>query len=111
MLNNGLVGVYADKDLKTALKNIKCPLHHMLKPGLKAHEAFLIEPDPLAKNFSKDMMQKFGLRNWKYKRDKNGNKIPNFRNHFQPEVSSLYLKERVYSPLHPVCAGCRRCLW
>ena len=35
----GMVGIYADKDLKTATKNIKCPLHHTLKPGLPYYEA------------------------------------------------------------------------
>ena len=110
MQDKGLVGIYADKDLKTALKNIKCPLHHVLKPGMKAQDAFIIEPDPNAKNFTADMMKRFKLRNWRYKRDCNGNKIPNFRNHYQPEVSALYLKERVYSVGHPVCQRCRRCL-
>ena len=110
MIRQGLVGVYADKDLKTALKNIKCPLHHTLKPGLQPHEAFEIEPNPAMKNFTADTLKQFGLKNWKYKRDRFGNKIPNFRNHFQPEVSALYLREKVYSTGHPVCAKCRRCL-
>jgi hypothetical protein len=109
MVKQGIVAIYGDKDLKTAVKNIKCPLHHVLKPGLKAHEAFEIEPDPMAKNFTKDMLRVFKLRNWKYKRDKYGNKIPNFRNHYQPEISALYAKERIYSPGHPVCQKCRRC--
>jgi len=109
MTKQGLVQIYADKDLKTALKNIKCPLHHALKPNMSPHEAYMLEPNPLAKNFSADMCKKFGLKNWKYKKDKYGNKIPNFRNHYQPEVSALYLKERVYTPGHPVCRKCRRC--
>lgn len=109
MTKQGLVSVYSDKDLKTALKNIKCPLHHTLKPNLPPHEAFMLEPNPLAKNFSDDMCKKFGLKNWTYKKDKFGRKIPNYRNHFQPEVSALYLKERVYSPGHPTCLRCRRC--
>ncbi len=106
---NGLVAIYADKDLKTALKNIKCPLHHTLKPGMNAEDAYLIEPNPNAKNFTADMCKTFGLKKWKYKRDKFNNKIPNYRNHFQPEVSALYLKEMVYTPGHPVCRNCRRC--
>lgn len=110
MSKQGLVGIYADRDLKTALKNIKCPLHHALKPGIPEHEAYLIEPNPLSKNFSNDMCKKFGLKRWKYKKDKFGNRIPNFTNHYQPEVSALYLKERVYSAGHPVCRKCRRCL-
>ena len=109
MGKQGLIAIYGDKDLKTALKNIKCPLHHCLKPGLPMYESFEIEPNPLAKNFTKDFCERFGLKKWKYKRDKLGHKIINFRNHFQPEVSALYLKERVYSTGHPVCRKCRRC--
>lgn len=109
MSKQGLVAIYADKDLKTALKNIRCPLHHVLKPGLQKHEAFMLEPNPMTKNFSKSMLEKFNLKNWTYKRDKFGNKIPNFRNHYQPEISALYAKERIYSPGHPVCRACRRC--
>lgn len=110
MTKQGLVGIYADKDLKTALKNIKCPLHHSLKPGLEPQEAYMLEPNPLTKNWTNSFCKQFGLKNYTYKRDKFGNKIPNFRNHFQPEVSALYLKERVYSTGHPVCRTCRRCL-
>lgn len=108
-MSQGLVAIYKDKDLKTALKNIKCPLHHTLKPGLKPHEAYEIEPDPLAKNFTDDMCKRFGLRKWKYKRNKFGQKIPNYRNHYQPEISALYAKERIYSTNHPICIRCRRC--
>ena len=104
-----MVSIYADRDLKTALKNIKCPLHHMLKPNLPAHEAFELVPNPLAKNFSDDMCKRFGLKKWKYKKDKLGNRVPNFRNHYQPDVSALYCKERIYSTGHPVCVKCRRC--
>lgn len=110
MTKNGLVGIYADRDLKTALKNIRCPLHHTLKPGLPSYEAYEIEPNPLMKNFSNDLCKKFGLKKWKYKRDKFGNKIPNYRNHYQPEVSALYLQEKVYSTGHPTCRACRSCI-
>lgn len=110
MTKLGAIGIYADKDLKTALKNIKCPLHHTLKPGVPDYEAFEIEPIPEAKHWSNELCKRLGLKKWKFKRDKFGNKIPNFRNHFQPEVSALYLKERVYSTGHPVCRACRRCL-
>jgi hypothetical protein len=109
-LDQGVIGIYADKDLKTALKNIKCPLHHALKPGLQPHEAFMIEPDPNAKNFSKDMIQKFGLRNWRYKKDRFGRRIPNYRNHYQPEISALYAREKIYNPTNGVCVKCRRCI-
>lgn len=109
MAKKGLVSIYADRDLKTALKNIKCPLHHTLKPGLEPHEAFMIEPNPIMKNFSADTCKRFGLKKWKYKRDRTGQKIPNFKNHIQPYISALYAKERIYSPGHPVCLKCRRC--
>lgn len=107
---NGLVSIYADKDLKTALKNIKCPLHHCLKPHLKPEEAFILEPNPMAKGFSDDLCKKFNLRKWQYKKDKFGRRIPNFRNHYQPEVSALYLQEKVYTPNHPTCRMCRKCI-
>ncbi len=109
MGKQGMIAIYGDKDLKTALKNIKCPLHHSLKPRLPLHESYMLEPNPMTKNFTEDMCKTFGLKNWKYKRDKYGQKIINFRNHYQPEVSALYLKEKVYSPGHPVCRKCRRC--
>jgi hypothetical protein len=105
----GLVNIYADKDLKTSVKNIKCPLHHTLKPGLPPHEAYEIEPNPLSKHFTNDMCKTFGLRRWRYKRDRYGQKIPNYRNHFQPEISAMYAKERIFSAGHPVCVKCRRC--
>ncbi len=110
MSKAGLVNIYKDKDLKTALKNIKCPLHHALKPGLQEYEAYEIEPNPMAKNFSDDMCKRFGLKKWKYKKDRYGNRIPNFRNHYQPEISALYCRERIYSTGHPVCRQCRRCI-
>lgn len=106
MLKNGMVGFYTDKDLKTALKNIKCPIHHIVKPGC---DGFVREPNPLAKHFSDDACKEFGLKRWKYKRDRYGNKIPDYRNHYQPYVSALYLKENVYNPINPVCQKCRRC--
>lgn len=110
MIKQGAVGIFADKDLRTALKNIKCPLHHCLKPGLEPQEAFMLEPNPLAKGWNNSFCKEMGLKNWKYKRDMFGNKVPNFRNHFQPEISALYAKERIYSTGHPVCVKCRRCL-
>lgn len=110
MGKQGLVAIYKDKDLKTSVKNIKCPIHHQLKPNLPSHEAYLKEPNPAAKNFTDDQCKRFGLKKWKYKRDRYGNKIPNWKNHYQPEVSALYLRERVYSTGHPVCRKCRRCI-
>lgn len=109
MIDKGLIGIYTDKDLKTAVKNIKCPLHHVLKPGLPYYEAYQIEPNPNTKHFSNDLCEKFGLKRWRYKKDAFGNKIPNYRNHYQPEISALYAKERIYSPGHPTCRKCRRC--
>lgn len=109
-IKNGMVSVFSDKDLKTSVKNIECPLHHRIKPGLPLYEAWEIEPNPMAKNFSDEMCQRFGLRKWKYKRDRFGNRIPNYNNHFQPEISALYAKEKIYTPDNPVCRKCRRCL-
>ena len=110
MSKNGLIAIYSDKDLKTSVKNIKCPLHHVLKPGLQQHEAYEIIPNEDMKHFTKDQMKRFGLRNWKYKRDKWGNKIPNYRNHFQPDISAFYAKDYIYSPNQPTCRACRRCI-
>lgn len=105
----GLVNIYKDKDLKTAVKNIKCPIHHTLKPGLPPFQAYEIEPNPFTKHLSQDTCKQFNLRRWKYKRDAYGRKIPNYKNHYQPEISALYAKEKIYTPNHPVCRRCRRC--
>jgi hypothetical protein len=106
MAQEGLVAIFNDKDLKTALKNIKCPLHHAVKPGCIGYE---IEPNPMAKHFSDDMCKEFKVKNWRYKRDQFNQKILKFSEHYQPEVSALYLKERVYHHTNPICVKCRRC--
>jgi len=103
---NGAVKIFDDKALKAHIKNIRCPLHHKVIPGKLA---FLIEPNPLAKDFSDDLCERFKLKKWKWKRDAYGRKIPDYRNHYQPEISAAYAKEKIYTPLNPTCLKCRRC--
>lgn len=105
-MSEGLVQIFSGRELKAHFKNIKCPVHHRVIPG---RQPYLIEPNPLMKNFSDSMCKDFGLKKWQYKRDKFGNKIPDYRNHYQPEISAAYAKEKIYRPNNPICTGCRRC--
>jgi hypothetical protein len=90
-------------------RRIKCPRHHVVKPG---KQPFLITENELVKDtkMSDADIKRFGLRRWKYKRDKFGNKIPDFRNHYQPEISAAFALEAIYDPVNPICARCKRCM-
>ena len=88
---------------------IKCPRHYTLKPG---HDAFIMEVDPMLKNVSQDAVITFGVQKMRPKKDRQGNKIVNYNNFYQPEMSAAFAIEHIYDPLNPVCKlQCRgRCL-
>lgn len=100
---------------------IKCPRNYVLKPGC---QPFKVKPHPHLKNCSLvkgneareyDFAiggQKIKLRNWVYIKDKFGNKIQDFNNYIQPEISAAEAIERIYDPLNPICSEqCKhRCL-
>jgi hypothetical protein len=90
-------------------RTIKCPNTFVLKTGRKG---FFVEPNSLCGKFSVGDLKAFNLKNWRYKRDKNGNKVPNWNDYTQPTVSAGFAIEHVYDPLNPVCKNeCRgRCL-
>ena len=105
--NGGAVKIFTDRDIRSHVKNIKCPLHHAVIPGRIGYK---IEPNPTMKHLTNDMCQKFGLKKWRYKKDRYGKKIPDYRNHYQPDISAAYARERIYTMGHPVCRNCRRCI-
>lgn len=90
-------------------RTIKCPRHHLVIPGKLAWQ---IEENPFTKDtkMSDADCKRFGIRKWKYKRDRYGNKIPDFRNHYQPDVSAAYVLSNVHDSANPICANCKRCL-
>lgn len=91
------------------VRKIRCPRHHILKPGKLA---FQIEPNPFTVDtkMSDEMCRKFGIRKWKYKRDRFGNKIPDYKNHYQPQISAAFALERIFDQHNLVCQKCKKCL-
>lgn len=91
------------------LRTIKCPRHHVVIPG---RNPFLITENEFIKDtkMSDADIKRFGLRRWKYKRDRFGNKIPDYRNHFQPDISAAFALETIYDRNNPICLKCKRCL-
>jgi len=95
--------------MSSYLRKIKCPRHHIVKPG---HNPWVITENEFVKDtkMSDADIKRFGLRRWKYKRDRYGNKIPNFKNHYQPEISAAFALECIFDQNNPICAKCKRCL-
>ena len=81
----------------------------MLRPG---GTPFVMELDPLMKNFTEETCKRFGVSKWKKKRGKNGAYIRNNKDYYQPEISDTFAIEHIYDPLNHICKGqCRgRCL-
>lgn len=46
---------------------------------------------------------KAGLRKFIYAKDRDGNKIQDFNNYFQPNISPAYALEHIYDPENPIC--------
>lgn len=87
-------------------RKIKCPRHYILKPG---GTAFVMERKPSLKNIKVEDCKKFGINPFRPKLV-NGQKVQNFKDYYQPEVSAAEMKLRLYNPLHPICDKCRRCV-
>jgi hypothetical protein len=85
---------------------IRCPRHYLLKPGGKP---FLMERIPSLKNIKEADGKALGINLWRPKKDRNGNKIQNFADYYQPEVSATEMRLRLYDPSNPICARCKRC--
>lgn len=94
--------------LPLAIRKIKCPNYFILKPGCYGFERV---PNDL-KNLDVGIMKEYNLKNWKWKRDKYGRKIPKWSDYEQPVVSSAFAIEHIYDPNNWVCRNqCRgRCL-
>lgn len=74
--------------------------------------AFKVKPNPFVKDakLSEADCKFWGIKTWVYERDANGNKIPDYNNHYQPEISAAFAIEHVYDPIRPICQKCQRCL-
>lgn len=91
-------------------RKIKCPRHYQVIPG---KSPFLLEVNPFMKDckLSDADCKKFGIRRYKVKRDRFGNKLQDFSNYYQPEISAAFAIEQIYDPIDPICKQCRgRCL-
>lgn len=103
---SGLIALFDEKQWKLAIKKIKCPIHHVVKPGCYAWKT---KPNPLLKNISNEMAKRFGIRKWVHELDAYGRKIPDYNNHYQPIISAAYAREHIYCNDNPICLKCRRC--
>ena len=90
-------------------RKVKCPRHFMLKPG---RTGFIMELDPLMKNFDVETCKRFKVSKYKKKRDKRGQYMRNDKDYYQPEMSDAFFIEHVYDPMNHICKmQCRgRCL-
>lgn len=85
---------------------IRCPRNYVIKPGC---QPFKIIPNPRLKHMTDANIAflnkelKSTLKKWMFARDKNGNKIQDFRSFYQPSVSKAYIIEHVYDPMNPIC--------
>jgi hypothetical protein len=89
------------------IRKIRCPRHYMLRPG---GTPFVMERIPSLKNIKEGDARRLGITLWRPKKDRFGEKIQNFKDYLQPEVSASEIRERIYSSTHPICATCRRCV-
>lgn len=88
-------------------RKIKCPRHYLLMPG---KQPFVMERIPSLKNIKEGDARRLGITLWRPKKDAFGNKIQDFKNYFQPEVSPSEMRMRLFTPTHPICASCKRCV-
>ena len=69
-----------------------------------------MERKPSLKNIKEADAKKFGIDVWRPKKDKFGNKIQDFNNYYQPDVSAAEMKLRLWNPINPICNACKRCV-
>lgn len=89
------------------IRKIKCPRHFLVKPG---KNPFLMERIPSLKNIKESDAKRLKLNLWRPKKDKNGQKIYDRNNYYQPEVSAAEVRVRVYDKTSPICMQCKRCV-
>lgn len=93
--------------MSTYIRKIKCPRHYILKPkGVP----YVMERIPSLRNISEADAKVFKVKLWRPKKDRFGNKIQNFKDYYQPWVSAAEMKMRLFTPLHPDCQKCKRCV-
>lgn len=80
---------------------IDCPNFFIKKDG--PDEPFLIEANPAFKDVPNSIAKDLKIKKWKYKKDRNGHKIPNWNSFYKPRVSAAYAIENIYDPLNWVC--------
>ena len=100
--------------MSTYVRKIKCPRHYILKPNGVPYVMERIpslrnikEADAIALSKNTGM---YRVKLWRPKKDRFGNKIQNFKDYYQPEVSATEMKMKVFNPLDPICNKCRRCI-
>ena len=100
--------------LASYVRKIRCPRHYLLKP---TGVPYVMERIPSLRNIKeKDaiaLAKNTGMlrvKLWRPKKDKFGNKIQNFKDYYQPEVSPAEMRMRVFDPLSTICQKCKRCV-
>jgi hypothetical protein len=92
----------------TYIRKIKCPRHYVLKPG---GTPFVMEPDPRwIGRISEKSAKEFGFSTMRRKKNKYGQWIQNFKDYWQPEINPNLAREQWFSPGHPICQQCKRCV-
>lgn len=94
-------------------RKIKCPRHYLLKAG---GTPFIMERIPALKNIKEaDVVAltktnpNWKIKLWQPKKDKYGNKILNYKDYYQPEISAAFAVETIYDGSNYICKQCRRC--
>jgi hypothetical protein len=103
--------------MSTYIRKIKCPRHYILKPGgipyIMEKIPSLRHVDDAKINKLNSMIRERGktpLKVWRPKKDKFGNKIQNFKDYINPEVSAAEMRMRIFDPLNFICNSCKRCV-
>lgn len=91
------------------LRKIQCPRHILVKPG---RSPYVMERIPSLKNIKESDAKIFKLNLWRKKKDRYGRPLPNRnpKDFVCPEILATEAKLRIYSPLHPICNSCRKCI-
>lgn len=95
-------------------RKIKCPQHYVLKPG---GVPYIMERIPSLRNIKEEdaaaLAKNTGMlkvKLWRPKKDRFGNKQQNFKDYVQPWVSAAEMRMRLWNPMNPICAQCKRCV-
>ena len=93
------------RNFANIVRKIKCPRHYLLRPGF---DPFLTEINPMYKKLPKWAFKRWNIPIERIKRDSNGEKMVNWRNYYQPEISAAHAIDAIYDPENPVCIKCQR---